>query len=537
MSVNAQLRGSEPVIADEPADNAASSRRKSYVASPFAVGLILCAAALAFSLYWLLQALQQPILEAHGFRQTQTALTVYYYIKEGIKLDYLTPVIGQNWAIPFEFPIYQILVAAVVNVTHAPLDSAGRIVSWVFMCLCCGPLYLSLRRLGAPAATCLLCVALVMGAPEYVFWSGTFMIETTALFFTLCFVFYALRILQKRAKTLDYLLGALFLTLGLLQKVTTILPVAMMFSLLVAVTYLRPATIFREWRPIAASAAMVLLGVALMYVWTVHSDLVKTHNPIGATMMSSKLLQWNFGTLSQRLSSQLWSQVLYERVFRGSVFGATGAVAILCGIVLAPQVRMRWTIAIATLAGLSQFLIFTNLHIIHDYYQVSATLYFLIAVGLSVGALAEKFAPGRPLLFALAAIALVGANFFGFGNTYASVRRIQMTTSNTTTLNISEFIKSATAQDDVVVWYGFDWSSEVAYYSQRKSLTVPDWGNTNTDWLDHRETYLDKEPAAVVVRKTAQTERFLPLIRAKYPDAQVQDVGTCEVFLIRLARP
>jgi len=41
-----------------------------------------------------LNNLQQPLLEAHGFRQTQTALTAYYFLHEGWQFNYQTPVAG-----------------------------------------------------------------------------------------------------------------------------------------------------------------------------------------------------------------------------------------------------------------------------------------------------------------------------------------------------------------------------------------------------------------------------------------------------------
>ena len=34
------------------------------------------------------------ILDHHGFRQSQTAITSYYFIKDGFRLAYETPVLG-----------------------------------------------------------------------------------------------------------------------------------------------------------------------------------------------------------------------------------------------------------------------------------------------------------------------------------------------------------------------------------------------------------------------------------------------------------
>ena len=67
-----------------------------------------------FALYYI----HQPLIESHAFRQTQTALTSYWMLEEGWKIAYQTPVVGFPWAIPFEFPLYQSLVAGVVALTE-----------------------------------------------------------------------------------------------------------------------------------------------------------------------------------------------------------------------------------------------------------------------------------------------------------------------------------------------------------------------------------------------------------------------------------
>lgn len=82
-----------------------------------------------------------PITDAHGFRQTHTAITSYYFITEGFKLDYITPVLGPPWSIPLEFPIYQIIVSIIAVIFTTPLDQTGRFVNLLFFYLSLVPLY------------------------------------------------------------------------------------------------------------------------------------------------------------------------------------------------------------------------------------------------------------------------------------------------------------------------------------------------------------------------------------------------------------
>jgi hypothetical protein len=72
------------------------------------------------------QSWSGSLLDRYEFRQLQTALSTWWIAQEGWQLDYLTPLFGPPWSVPFEFPTYQILVAALHHVTGLPLEQAGR---------------------------------------------------------------------------------------------------------------------------------------------------------------------------------------------------------------------------------------------------------------------------------------------------------------------------------------------------------------------------------------------------------------------------
>jgi uncharacterized membrane protein (DUF373 family) len=73
------------------------------------------------------------LLDMHGFRQTQTAISVWS-MKSGSLLFYETPVLGAPFSIPFELPVYHWCVL-IINLTGVPLDQAGRLVSIAFFIL------------------------------------------------------------------------------------------------------------------------------------------------------------------------------------------------------------------------------------------------------------------------------------------------------------------------------------------------------------------------------------------------------------------
>ena len=70
-----------------------------------------------------------PLVGEHNFRITQTASTAFWFVQEGFRLDYQTPVVGKPWSIPFEFPIYQYLTALLSLLGGLSIEVSGRIIS------------------------------------------------------------------------------------------------------------------------------------------------------------------------------------------------------------------------------------------------------------------------------------------------------------------------------------------------------------------------------------------------------------------------
>ena len=92
-------------------------------------------ASLGISAFVLLRWIDYPLSDSYGFRQAQTAITSMFMLKEFSFFSYQTPVLGYPWAIPFELPIYQTIVALLCKVTHLDLNVCGRLISWTFCIL------------------------------------------------------------------------------------------------------------------------------------------------------------------------------------------------------------------------------------------------------------------------------------------------------------------------------------------------------------------------------------------------------------------
>ena len=166
---------------------------------------------------------RHTISDTHEFRQCQTALSVAALLRGGPWLIYETPVLGPPWAIPFEFPLYQWIVALVAWSTAMSLNPAGRAVSVAFFLLTLWPTERILARRRFPLPCRLVIISLLLWSPFYLFWSRTFLIESTALFLGVTSLACSLWAIE-RPSTGRLAATAVLSCLAAVVKVTTFLP-------------------------------------------------------------------------------------------------------------------------------------------------------------------------------------------------------------------------------------------------------------------------------------------------------------------------
>ena len=93
---------------------------------------LLLATALLVNLWLVTRHWTESLLDAHEFRQVQTAITARFIRDDGFKLAYETPLLGPPWSVPMEFPTYQFGVAYLSKGTGLPLEQSGRLLSVLF---------------------------------------------------------------------------------------------------------------------------------------------------------------------------------------------------------------------------------------------------------------------------------------------------------------------------------------------------------------------------------------------------------------------
>jgi hypothetical protein len=498
------------------------------------VAVLTFAAAMAFTL----QYLGEPLIDHYNFRQTQTAISAYWMIRDGWHLAYETPVAGAPWSIPFEFPVYQTIVAAVSALLDTDLDRTGRFVSFVALTACTLPALQIRKRLSLSSEAFWIFCCLLFSAPIYLYWGRAFMMETTALFFTFAALPYFIDLLQRRNHVRGAILFALWTSLSLLQKVTTGLPVAAMLGAIWLFTLWRQEKRISgvlSARNIGLGALAFGVPLLLCIAWTEYSSHVRGQNTVGEYLTNASLSQWNWGTLKQRISKTLWVDVLWQRIFVRNLGGFLGVGVIVLGVLLPQRNVPRKLILLCLLFGLAPFFTFTNLYIVHDYYPTACVVYLIAAASLALGTWATRSATAQ-IAVLLVMAGVVANSVQRFSHFYLPAAQYDEQVVTNQELGLGQTLRRLTDPDDAILVYGYDWSSQIGYFAQRRSFTVPDWpGKLDEVWANPQAFLGGKQVGAIAVCNAAYkptphqiTERILR--QGKWDGARL---GRCTVLARR----
>ena len=419
--------------------------------------------------------------QLYAFRQTQTAITVSYLLKGGPWLAYETPVFGPPWSIPFEFPLYQWIVALVAKSGLFAVDQAGRFVSELFFFASLYPLFKIMEFLKLSIRQRYLILTLFCISPQYLFWSRTFMIESTALCLSIYFLWLVFRCCEQLA--VNRVNWPTVAGVALLGALAGLVKVTTFFSFLAGACLVIALYAFRKYREeglcnktaieygLLVFSAVVIPFLAVL-AWTSYADSLKSLNPMANWLTSGSLKAWNFGTLEQKFSLKTW-QTYYFRTLSDLVGNSQLAVASVAALVFCRKERV-----VVALVSLGLFLLtlltFTNLQYVHSYYSYANGIFFLVAVGIVVSDLLE----GQNSIKRTAGVALYCLIiFFCVQNFFAGLWQFQ--NQNFDFSPITAAVNANSGDNDVFIVFGNDWSSEIPYHIKRRAVMMknPDLNN------------------------------------------------------------
>jgi hypothetical protein len=407
------------------------------------------------------------IFQMHSFRQTQTAAAAYYIAEGGPVLKYENPVLGPPWSIPFEFPLYQWVVAKVYNATGWGLESTGRVVAKVFYYLCLLPLLLLAWQYGVRGAVLTVPLTLFLLSPLYLYWSRQFMIESTATFFGLAYLACAYRWEEKGGW--GWFAAALLTGIcAALVKSTSYACFALAVGLLFTWVTWKGMRWDKGW--LFRAAVLLLVPLIAGLAWAKFTDIVKEQNPLADFITSAALKEWNFGTLAQRLDGNFWYKI-FRQTIRDSIGHRTGWIlSVALALAWGRRAALYWIFSALFIVAP---LIFTNLYIIHNYYACANGVFLVLAVAVMACQMLHgdaKWARAGGL-----AIFLLVAGF--------EVREFmrqpyyEQQVVNNSAAELGQKLQELVPPEKVLLIFGWDWDSTVPFFARRRAIMARgvDW--------------------------------------------------------------
>ncbi|HND60527.1 MAG TPA: hypothetical protein PLB90_03545 [Opitutaceae bacterium] len=424
--------------------------------------------------------LRHSLLEIHRFRQVQTALTARSLQEEGFSLAYPTPLFGPPWSAPMEFPTYQLCVATAAKVTGLPLEVTGRVVALGFLYLALPAVIGLAGLLGLPPGRRWLAGGLVLLSPVYLYYSRAFMIESTALCAALWFLYAYVRGLAPGAwRWLAF--AAACCVVAALTKVTTLIVFLALGAIYTVARLVGEFRTDRRWAGVLATGfrglAATVPGVAVGYAWVRFSDGVKASNPLSAFLASGPMQSFNFGHLSLRFTGEFWSRLL-DHTSQSVTPLLSLHLVLIFGLLLGGARRRALLLLAGFLAGP---LIFANLYHVHDYYFYASGVFLLGAVAVAWSQLLDVTGINAAAKWSVIGLSLA-AQFGSYAYAYLPS---QLHSLRSRPPELAVALAAATAPEDVILVFGEDWTSDIAYYAHRRTVMVTDVLTTNSAAIDN----------------------------------------------------
>ena len=494
---------------------------------------VMTLACISFSCWAISIGWNNSIFDYHGFRQAQTAINSYCIMRGGSVLQYETPVLGPPWSIPFEFPLYQWLVVFLARSASLPLESAGRSVAAAFYFLSFIPLADILRSLQFKRRQVFTTLALFAISPFYIFHSRCFMIESTALFWALCYIAMIFRLPQS---TRPWLLNIGIAVAGVIAgmvKVTTFASFFVVGAVVVLRRYWKTDDErILQWVWLASIMAAIVIPFVATAWWTSFADVVKSENPMALQLTSKALKTWNFGTLEQRLVLRNYTRFPSDLE---SFIGSKNVVLVVfaLGLSLCRAIRPVVLACVALYVGTIE--LFFNLHYVHQYYAYSNAIFVVVAVGVTLGAIIQLRGWPSWLGVCLFVAIFVECSHSYFLRPYYNFRSLyQLQAQNAPgRQEAANVLAQSTRPEDVIVIFGLDWSPELPYQAHRRAIMDPTWNHNEQSMAAAIDKQGKSKIAAIVACDWARSAGQLhaSLEQTSIPGVPQYSADGCDIYL------
>lgn len=317
--------------------------------------MLLVAIGVVYRLY----RLTAPLGDAHAFRQTQTASSVWLYHRLGFDLfDYHVPMFGGGYWI-LEFPFYQWIVFGLTEV-FGHRETMGRLVSILAYVGTSALLYRITHRLTGRRGAAVGALLFLSLLPITVYFQRAVMIDPLLIMMSLLVAYALLRLVEQFRWTW-------FAILAVAVVVTALGKANLLVVLMGLIVPLGLRVMLDRRTPLPGRIGLVVLPIVtgvLFKLWLNRADRI---NEASNGMTFASMRWWYLGT--DFLDGALWRTV-GQRVFDQLTLG--GLLAVVAGMVAVGSVRTRHRLELVAMfvGAVISIGIFKNLNGVHDYYQL-----------------------------------------------------------------------------------------------------------------------------------------------------------------------
>lgn len=321
--------------------------------------------------------------DPHGWRQCDTANYIWDYYKNGV--DFLHPAVcwmGGYKTLILEFPLTEAIVAWLYQI-FSPSVSIARLFFLFSYCLGVYYFYKS-STLFLSKKIAMFSTVIYTFLPLSYYYSRALHIDFFALSFAFgMFYYYSVGIQIKSVKKL--VVGSLFATVAFLVKAPYAL--SFCFPLFFIITKEKKWFFCLKWMVL-----FIYPGIIFIW-WIIKSNQINAMAPnwqfIPGYRKFDDNTKWYFGLFEHRFILRSW-QTLFERFMTDMSAGFIGAGLFIIGILVA--FKKKYAILWLWLFGVVLYLLlFFNLNVIHNYYQIPFVPILAIFMAIGIDFLANFF--------------------------------------------------------------------------------------------------------------------------------------------------
>ena len=429
-----------------------------------------------YSIFIVGTVIQIPMLnfnlsEGDAFRFAQTTFVVREFVQNGIDIRMPLPLFGSSSFLPFEFPLFQIVSSFLSSLLSLDPLTATRLSGLIFF-QGTGILVFLLAKKWFDGHVALYAAILFQFLPFGFRFAHSPLIEFMATFLVLLsvFLFSSASTIKKTFYKLSFpLIASICLILGFLVKVTT--GVALLPLLAIPAFAILQSKDYLAWKLMRLLPIILatILSVLSVYMWNSYADNVKRLNPLTAYLISTtpQMREWNFGTLRDRLEPKTWITIYFQ------FFGPITTGLIVLAILVFYSFKYFNRNKLIPLIAVVFFgpIVFVNLYRSHQYYVAAIYPILVILISLGIAAISKKFSPNQ-MKHSIVLISLLIATSF---STKIGLNYISNIFNHSDIPKLAYEIREAVPQGSFVLYLGCDWNPEIPFYSDRKSLMVPEW--------------------------------------------------------------